>query len=211
MVRQGRSRRLKLEAFWRAHLKGWRDSNLNQREYCELHGLPLKRFGNWRADLKSEVTIVPEGLLYRRSGGDQPRLNPRRREIHPSPIRKRRNCSDADRRRIIEEASRENASVSGVARKYGISTDLLFRWRKKLGMGPMHRIVPVTITDTADGLADLAAMTSRPTASRAPTKMESATPAIEIELAGGRRLRFARDTDPETIQRLVAALDGGAR
>ena len=78
-------------------------------------------------------------------------------------------------------------------------------------MGPMHRIVPVTITDTADGLADLAAMTSRPTASRAPTKMESATPAIEIELAGGRRLRFARDTDPETIQRLVAALDGGAR
>ena len=171
MVRQGRSRRLKLEAFWRAHLKGWRDSNLNQREYCELHGLPLKRFGNWRADLKSEVTIVPEGLLYRRSGGDQPRLNPRRREIHPSPIRKRRNYSDADRRRIIEEASRENASVSGVARKYGISTDLLFRWRKKLGMGPMHRIVPVTITDTADGLADLAAMTSRPTASRAPTKI----------------------------------------
>ncbi len=82
MVRQRRSRRLKLEAFWRAHLKAWRDSSLNQREYCELHGLPLKRFGNWRADLKSEETIVPEGLLYRRGGGDQPRLNPRRREIH---------------------------------------------------------------------------------------------------------------------------------
>ena len=44
MVRKGRARRLKLEAFWRAHLKGWRDSNLNQREYCELHGLSLKRF-----------------------------------------------------------------------------------------------------------------------------------------------------------------------
>lgn len=207
MVRQGRRRRLKLEAFWRAHLKGWRDSNLNQREYCELHGLPLKRFGNWRADLKSEETIVPEGLLYRRGGGDQPRLNPRRREIHPSPIRKRRNYSDADRRRIIDEASLGNASVSGVARKYGISASLMFQWRKQLGMGPAHRIVPVTISDTADGLADLSVMTMRSIAAPAAAKAEPAAPAIEIELAGGRRLRFARDTDPETI----AALDGGVR
>lgn len=122
MVRKGRARRLKLEAFWRAHLKGWRDSNLNQREYCELHGLPLKRFGNWRAEFKSEETIVPEGLLWRRGGGDQPRLNPRRREIHPPPRRRRRDYLDTDKKRIIEEASRENASVSSVARKYGIST-----------------------------------------------------------------------------------------
>jgi len=73
MARKRRARRLRLEAFWRAHLKGWRDSNLNQREYCELHGLPLKRFGNWRAEFKSEETIVPEGLLYRRGGGDRTR------------------------------------------------------------------------------------------------------------------------------------------
>jgi hypothetical protein len=83
----------------------------------------------------------------------------------------------------------------------------MFQWRKQLGMGPAHRIVPVTITDTADGLADLAVMTSRSAAS-AP---DSAGPAVEIELADGRRLRFARDTNPTTIQRLVAALDGGAR
>jgi len=139
--------------------------------------------------------------------GDQPRLNPRRREIHPPPRRRRRDYSDTDKRRIIEETSRENASVSSVARKYGISTSLMFQWRKQLGLGPAHRIVPVTITDTVDGLADIAAITTPPAAS-AP---ERATPAIEIELAGGRRLRFARDTDPETIQRLVAALDGGAR
>jgi hypothetical protein len=29
-----------LESFWRAHLDGWRRSDLNQREYCELHGPP---------------------------------------------------------------------------------------------------------------------------------------------------------------------------
>lgn len=205
MVPQRQVRRLKLEAFWRAHLKGWRDSNLNQREYCELHGLPLKRFGNWRAEFKHEETIIPEGLFWRRGGGDRTGASTKTREIHPPPVRRRRKYSDADKRRLIEEATRENASVSGVARKYGISTDLMFRWRKKLGMGPMHRIVPVTITDTPDGLADLAAMTPRPTASTP----ERAVPTIEIELVDGCRLRFARDTDPETIQRLVTALDGG--
>ena len=211
MPRLKTARRIELEAFWRSHLKAWCDGDLNQREYCERHGLALKRFENWRAKYRHKDMIVPEGLLWRRGGGDRTGASTKTREIHPPPMRRRRNYSDADKRRLIEEAMRENASVSGVARKYGISTDLMFRWRKKLGMAPMHRIVPVTISDTMDGLADQAAMTSRPTASRTPTKVESATPAIEIELAGGRRLRFARDTDPETIQRLVAALDGGAR
>jgi transposase-like protein len=211
MPRLKSAKRLQVEFFWRAHLKGWRDSDLNQREYCGLHGLPLKRFGNWRATFKDEERVVPEGLLWRRGGGDQPRLKPRRREIHFTPVRKRRGYSDADKRRIIEEASCENASISGVARKYGISTSLMFQWRKQLGMGPMHRIVPVTITDTPDGLADLSAMTSRPTTLPAPVIVDRATPAIEVELSSGRRLRFERDTDPKTIEHLVTLLEGVSR
>jgi hypothetical protein len=34
------AKRMELEAFWRAHVDGWRQSSLNQREYCEAHGLP---------------------------------------------------------------------------------------------------------------------------------------------------------------------------
>ena len=30
------------EAFWRAHHEAWIQSDLNQREYCETYGLPLK-------------------------------------------------------------------------------------------------------------------------------------------------------------------------
>jgi hypothetical protein len=48
-----------LESFWRSHLEGWRRSDLNQREYCELHGLPLKRFGNWRADPHEHFVEMP--------------------------------------------------------------------------------------------------------------------------------------------------------
>jgi hypothetical protein len=42
------------EAFWRAHNEAWQQSELNQREYCEAEGIPLKAFGNWRARFKAE-------------------------------------------------------------------------------------------------------------------------------------------------------------
>lgn len=202
---------LELAFFWRAHLKAWRDSDLNQREYCERHGLALKRFGNWRAKFKDKETFVPQNLLWRRGGGDRTSASTKTKEIPFTPVRKRRNYSDQDKRRLIEEATRESASVSGVARKYGISTDLMFRWRKQLGMGPMHHIVPVRITDTPGGLADLSAMMTNPITQPAPVIVERATPAIEVELSGGRRLRFERDTDPATIERLVALLEGASR
>jgi hypothetical protein len=45
------------EAFWRAHHEAWQQSALNQREYCEAHGIPLKAFGNWRAKFKAEPQL----------------------------------------------------------------------------------------------------------------------------------------------------------
>ena len=42
------------EAFWRVHHDAWRYSELNQREYCEAQGIPLKAFGNRRAKFKAE-------------------------------------------------------------------------------------------------------------------------------------------------------------
>ncbi|MGH9807033.1 MAG: IS66 family insertion sequence element accessory protein TnpA [Terriglobia bacterium] len=56
------------EAFWRAHHEAWQQGVLNQREYCEAHGLPLKAFGNWRAKFKAEPQPPLRKLLYRRGG-----------------------------------------------------------------------------------------------------------------------------------------------
>lgn len=68
MARLNAAKRSELEAFWRSHLDGWRRSDLNQREYCEVHGLPLKRFGNWRAKYWHEDRRYPRKVLYRRNG-----------------------------------------------------------------------------------------------------------------------------------------------
>jgi hypothetical protein len=56
------------ETFWRAHHEAWQQSALNQREYCEAHGIPLKAFGNWRAKFKAEPQPPVRKLLYRRRG-----------------------------------------------------------------------------------------------------------------------------------------------
>jgi len=42
-----------------------------------------------------------------------------------------------------------------------------------------------------------------------PVIVERSVPGIEVELVGGRRVRFERDADPETVRRLVALLEGG--
>jgi hypothetical protein len=46
------------EAFWLAHHEAWRRSELNQREYCEAQGIPLKAFGNWRAKFQSRAATA---------------------------------------------------------------------------------------------------------------------------------------------------------
>ncbi len=42
----------------------------------------------------------------------------------------------------------------------------------------------------------------------APVIVERSAPGIEVELIGGRRVRFERDVDPETVRRLVTLLEG---
>jgi hypothetical protein len=56
------------EAFWRAHHEAWLQSELNQREYCEAYGIPIKAFGNWRARFKAEPHPPARKVLYRRGG-----------------------------------------------------------------------------------------------------------------------------------------------
>ncbi len=105
MPRMTAGKRSELESFWRAHLDDWRRSDLNQREYCELHGLPLKCFGNWRAKLKHEEPASAGKLLYRRGGGLRHMSSHMTKEIVPPPsgyIPSARSAPPGARRRFSE-------------------------------------------------------------------------------------------------------------
>src|SRR3954470_25043534 len=66
MADEHRTWRRQDEGFWRAHHEAWKRSDLNQRQYCEAEGIPLKAFGNWRAQFKAELQPPERKLLYRR-------------------------------------------------------------------------------------------------------------------------------------------------
>jgi hypothetical protein len=131
---------------------------LNQRQYCEAQGIPLKAFGNWRSVFKAEPQPTERKLLYRRRGLSHTlshRLNhplshgtypssapvvPRPREGH------RRRFDEADKRRILETAAQPGASVSEVVRRYGIDRRILCRWKQEL---TPPAFITVEVTDVA--------------------------------------------------------------
>jgi len=150
---------------------------------------------------------------------------------------RRRSYSTGDKRRIVGETCREGATVSGVARKYRISPRLLFHWKQEFDPKPEEPVLlPVTISDAPGGATPACLSSLQVTTAQAmrpaepasapvsasvsgsisgpvagPVIVERSTPGIEIELIGGRRVRFERDVDPETVRRLVAVLEGDAR
>ena len=147
------------EAFWRAHHEAWKRSDLNQREYCASQSLSLKAFGNWRAKFKAEPEVPARKLLWRRGGvshtlGHTSSHTPGH-VTYPSsgeadvpvvlPARDghRRRFSDAQRTHILAEAARPGASVSEVARRFGIARRVLCRWRQEEAV----RFVDVEIID----------------------------------------------------------------
>ena len=65
----------------------------------------------------------------------------------------RRNFSEADKKRIVEEACRPESSVLSLARRYGLDTRMLFRWKKKYATpSPQTEatFLPVTVSDEPD-------------------------------------------------------------
>jgi transposase-like protein len=67
--------------------------------------------------------------------------------IPPARHGHRRSFSEADKRRIVEEAGRPRVSLSEVARRYGIAARMLFRWKQELKSAPMF--VTVRIADAS--------------------------------------------------------------
>ncbi len=137
MPRMTAGKRSELESFWRAHLEGWRGSDLNQREYCELHGLPLKRFGNWRAKLKHEEPASSGKRLYRRGGGLRHMSSHMTKELVPPPsgyIPSARSAPPGARRRFSE------GDTKAAIRPYSMAVAPLSSFRKSINFVSMSRI-----------------------------------------------------------------------
>ena len=106
-------------------------------------------------------------------------------------VERRRRWSSAEKERLVAASLELGAAVSALAREAGLHPSQLYKWRRQLcgRPGAAPGFAPVRIID------------------------ETATPGlpapvgvIEIELAGGTRLRITGAVDAATVSAAVGAL-----
>ncbi|QXX76693.1 transposase [Methylovirgula sp. HY1] len=109
--------------------------------------------------------------------------------------RKRRSWTRDEKRRIVEESLQDGASIAEVARRHELNANLLFTWRRKMGIEPTEQpvpmeIVPVTI---ARGLAG-------------EEHCPDVAGQMEIILAEGERIIVWADVETAALSRVLKAL-----
>lgn len=115
----------------------------------------------------------------------------------------RRRWSEADKRRLVAETFWPGETVHGVARRHGLSASQLFSWRK-LFRAEIGFPAPVP---TVPGFAAVAL--APPLTPSAAEAAPGAVPGlIEIELAGGGRVRISGAADAAMVTAALRALVG---
>ena len=109
--------------------------------------------------------------------------------------RRRRSWTRDEKRRIVEESFQEGASIAEVARRHELNANLLFTWRRKMGVEPSEQpgpmpILPVTI---APG-------------SVAEEHCPTAAGQMEIVLSEGDRILVWADVETAALSRVLKAL-----
>jgi transposase len=109
--------------------------------------------------------------------------------------RRRRSWTRDEKRRIVDESLEDGASIAEVARRHELNANLLFTWRRKMGVEPSEQpgpleIVPVTI---AGGLA-------------ADEHGPDAVGQMEIVLSEGDRILVWADVETAALSRVLKAL-----
>ena len=114
---------------------------------------------------------------------------------------RRRDWSDEEKVRIVEESLQGFRQGSVTARRYGLSRSLLTRWRREYRSGLLHvsastGFVPLSISSPAAASCEKVS----------PPRPED-DKRIEIGLPNGRRLMIPASLDPIILARLLPVLD----
>lgn len=106
---------------------------------------------------------------------------------------------------MVEETQVHGASVPEVAQRHGVNPNLLSVWRRLYRQGLLKDEVRST---TALLPVKVATPTVLPTErAPAPKRMEKETPAyLEVDFAGGQRLRIGGRIDRQLLKDLVSVL-----
>ena len=120
----------------------------------------------------------------------------------------RRSWSTEQKKAIIGEVDAGGSTLSEVARRHGVHSSLLFRWRKTLGSVMGAPPIDVGATPRTHTPPSFVPVLPPPPMLPVLTTPKAAG-AIEIVLDGGRRVRVGADVDTAALLRIVEALEKG--
>ncbi|WP_386684848.1 transposase [Loktanella sp. R86503] len=121
--------------------------------------------------------------------------------------RTKRLWTDEEKRSICLQTTAPDVSVAQVARRYALNANVVFKWLRDPRFAPDIApaldgsaaegafFLPVEIVDRTRDVADAVAIDPVP-----------AVGIIEIDIAGGHRLRISGVYDPEALARLIRGL-----
>ena len=113
--------------------------------------------------------------------------------------RTRRLWTDEEKRSICLQTTAPGVSVAQVALRYTVNANLIFKWLRD----PKYRPAPGTGLEEA-GLRFLPVEIVKDAPVTRPVPI--AENHIEIDLAGGHRMRISGGYDPEALARLIRGL-----
>lgn len=114
--------------------------------------------------------------------------------------RTKRLWTDEEKRSICFQTIAPGVSVAQVARRYAVNANLIFKWLRDARYAPDPASAPPASEEARFLPVEIVVETrSAPTAPAAENH-------IEIELAGGHRMRISGGYDPDSLARLIRGL-----
>ncbi len=119
----------------------------------------------------------------------------------PMVRRTRRLWSDEEKRSICLQTTAPDVSVAQVARRYSMNANLIFAWLRdaRFASGEAQAAADAPCFLPVEIVAHV---------HREDERRTSNDGQIEVELAGGHRLRISGSYDPEALARLIRGLSG---
>jgi transposase len=121
--------------------------------------------------------------------------------------RTKRLWTDEEKRSICFQTTATGVSVAQVARRYAMNANMIFKWLRDPRYAPDPDAVEEHVVDETPCFLPVEIVDRPQTEDSVPTTgAMPAQNAIEIDIAGGHRLRIIGGYDPEDLARLIRGL-----
>ncbi|RXG90664.1 IS66 family insertion sequence element accessory protein TnpA [Bradyrhizobium zhanjiangense] len=202
-----------VQAFWAMHDEAMRWCGLSMQTYARAHGISQHSLRRWRdlidaneveIDWRTHLHPSARPLLSTsaktsaKDGAAESRLTATPNDDPPTPGKQnRRSFTDEEKLAIVLETERPGETVSSAARRHGVVTSMLSRWRAELGFGKGKRakLVQVAVAGASSDVPSTPVVLH--------DLLQPPDGMTVIELDDGRRVFAPVGSDPDIVRRHV--------